>query len=99
MSNEVTCSFEPDKRTWFERLRDRLFPARHCFLPEPLSEWEMKGRLRIETIVVLSFADKIRVLLTGVVVVQTGTITENRIGRTKTSSVSFVGTKNRDLRG
>ena len=37
---DMHCYSAPDPRTRFQKLRDRLFPSRHCFAPEAPSEFK-----------------------------------------------------------
>lgn len=82
--------------TWKDRLRARLFPMQHCFAPE--APGRFKDCISVQTITVMSWADRLRLLFTGVVVTHTRTVTENEVGDSKTASVCYVGTK-RDLKG
>lgn len=73
--------------TWRDRLRFKLLPSRHCSLPEAPAAY--KDVLECRTFVGLSWPDRVRVLLTGVLVVHTRTVTENTIGEHVTSSVAY----------
>lgn len=73
--------------TWRERLRWKLFPARHCELPEaPVS---YKDVIHVKTVVVFGWLDRLRVLVSGCLVVDHRVVTENIAGHTATSSVAY----------
>jgi hypothetical protein len=73
--------------TWRERLRFRLFPIRHCELPEAPATYA--DCVVVKTVTSLSLADRVRVLLSGKLTVETRTVTENIVGGTATSSVAY----------
>ncbi len=73
--------------TWRERLRFKLFPDRYCPLPEASAVH--KDCVVIRTVVVLSALDRLRVLWSGRVTVETKTVTENIVGATTTASVGY----------
>lgn len=73
--------------TWRERLRFKLFPSQHCALPQAPAEW--KDCVVCTTIVGLSLLDRVRVLISGRLRVQTRTVTEHRVGGTMTESVAY----------
>ena len=79
-----------DPRTRWQKLRDRLFPARHCFAPDAPSEFRdcIHGRATTK----LSILDRLRVLATGVIVTQWRTATENRVGQAISAAECWVGT-------
>lgn len=56
-------------------------------------QFDSKDELRITSTSNLSWADRIRVLITGRVVTLTCTDTENEIGKNVTSSTMYIGTK------
>ena len=93
----VECSLycAPDPRSWFQKFRDRLFPAKHCFAPDAPSEF--KDCIHGHAVTKLSLADRFRVLATGVVVTSWRTSTENEVGRTLNAATCHVGTA-KDLR-
>lgn len=74
--------------TWRDRLRWRLFPARHCDVPPAPAAF--KDCLNCVTEVQLSWRDRLRVFLTGRLVVQARIVTEEKIGRTATNSSAHV---------
>ena len=73
--------------TWRERLRFRLFPSRYCELPVAPATYA--DVVVVKTVVVLSFTDRLRTLLSGRVTVETRTVCENVVGATITSSVGY----------
>ena len=87
---EMGCYSAPDPRTRLQKLRDRLFPDRHCFAPEAPSEF--KDCIHGRAVTKLSWADRFRVLLTGVVVTTWRTVTENKVGQTVNSATCHIGT-------
>ena len=88
--NEEFSYSSPDPRTRFQKLRGRFFPAKHCFAPNAPKEF--KDRIHGHAVTKLSWGDRIRVMLTGVVVTQWRTVTENEVGRTVNASKCWVGT-------
>jgi len=80
--------------TWRQRLRARLFPCQHCFAPPAPAEYE--DCVTVRSVTSLDWIDRLRVLVTGVVVTESRTVTEHEVGNTVTASVCFIGTK-RDL--
>jgi hypothetical protein len=85
--NEQQAYFVDTPWTWRERLRFKLFPSRHCSLPEaPVTYLDcVVSTTRAE----FSFLDRLRILLTGKCVVQTKTVCQNVVGETRTSSVAY----------
>ena len=73
--------------TWRERLRFRLFPSRYCELPPAPATFQ--DCVVITTVASLSFVDRVRVLVTGKVTIETKTVTEHIVGGTMTSSVAY----------
>lgn len=76
------------KDTLLDKLRRKLFPYRHCQLPEASAEW--KDCMTVHTTCVLSFTDRIRAMLTGRIEVTSRTVTENEIGSHTTASEVYV---------
>ena len=73
--------------TWRERLRFKLFPSRHCSLPDaPATHLDC---VVIKTIVVLGWLDRLRVLASGRMTVETKTVTEHIVGAAATASVAY----------
>jgi hypothetical protein len=73
--------------TWRDRLRFKLFPSRHCELP--VAPARFADCVVVKTYISLSIVDRLRVLLTGTLVVETKTVTEHMVGGTVTSSVAY----------
>jgi hypothetical protein len=73
--------------TWRERLRFKLFPSSPCPLPEAPAAWQ--GCIVVTTIVSLSLVDRLRVLGSGMLKVETRTVTENIAGGTATESIAY----------
>jgi hypothetical protein len=78
---------------WRDRLWFWLFPSRYCPVPEddqPVKscDWEdcMVMRHRIE----LSWLDRLRVLVSGRITVESKTVTEFAVGANKTNSVMYA---------
>ena len=88
-------SVEEYRPTIWERIRWKLFPAKHCFAPEAPADF--KDCLTVHTLTKLTFLDRVRVLVTGVIVNTTRTATENEIGRCITASTCHIGTS-KDLK-
>lgn len=100
MSNEQilhnTCAYEtPVRMTRYQRWRRRLFPIKHCFCPEAPADW--KDCVTIHSQTKLSWADRLRVLLTGVVITHSRTVTENEVGQSVTAMEVYIGTA-RDMK-
>jgi len=97
--NDMPANFameSPDNRTWWQKRIDRMFPMKHCPLPEAPAEW--KDHVTVRAVTKLDWIDWLRVCLTGVVCVDIRIVTENEVGGTRTECVCFVGTR-RDVRG
>lgn len=73
--------------TWRERLRFKLLPTRHCPLPEAPATFA--DCVVCTTFVSLDWTDRLRVLVTGWLKVETRTVTENVVGGCVTSSVAY----------
>jgi hypothetical protein len=78
-----------NKWTWREKLRARLFPFTPCTLPDSPASWKdcVVSITRCE----LSFVDRLRVLFTGKLEVETRTVTEHIVGGTKTNGAVRAG--------
>ncbi len=70
-----------------DRIRWRLYPANHCDLPEAPPKY--KDVLVCRTGVQLSMLDRLRILVSGKLMVETRTVTENEIGAHITGSVAY----------
>jgi hypothetical protein len=75
--------------TWRQRLRLWLLPVRYCPLPAAPASYQ--DCVVVTTYVALSVADRLRVLLTGQLTVQTRTVTEHVVGESVTASVVYAG--------
>lgn len=73
--------------TWRDRLRWKLFPSKLCPLPDADPRYE--DVLVVTTMVRLSWPDRLRVLVTGWMLVETRTVTEHRVGGNVTGSVAY----------
>ena len=73
--------------TWKDRLRWKLFPANHVDLP--IAPVKYKDCFNCRVTAELSFLDRVRILFSGRLVVETKTVTENEIGGHLTSSTIF----------
>ncbi len=73
---------------WRDRVRYKLFPSRGCPLPEAPPHYA--DVLHVNTLAVLDWPDRLRVLLTGRLVVRTRVVTEHTIGGSIASSVVYV---------
>lgn len=71
-----------------EKLGWRLFPHRHCEAPELPGPCRDCSITRVT--VCLSFIDRIRLLLTGRLLVEVKTSTEHEIGESATTSAAYV---------
>lgn len=81
-SNCLAC---PRPLTWRDRFRERFFPAAYCELPEaPATHRDV---LVVRVFTHLSWLDRLRVLLTGRIRVESKTVTEHVIGDHRTCSV------------
>jgi hypothetical protein len=85
----------PDERPWSRRMWGRLFPVKHCFLPDAPPEYA--DCVVTTTICTFGFWDRIRILFSGVLVVQTKTVTQCVVGKTITAGESYPGLRCRDL--
>lgn len=74
--------------TWKDKLRSRLFPFKPCILPEAPSTH--KDVLISKTVCCLDVVDRIKLLFTGRLHVETRTVTENEIGACMTASQCYV---------
>lgn len=73
---------------WKDKLRFKLFPVRNCELPPaPHSHLDV---LTVNTVVKLPFVDRIRLLVSGEMRVDTKTVTQNEIGEHVTGSSCYV---------
>jgi hypothetical protein len=79
----ATCGrVSPDPLPWWVRLRHKLFPEAHPVLPDKLNFPAtdcIHGTIGFE----ITWSCRIRTLITGRVEIQTRTICEHAVGRTK----------------
>lgn len=93
---DFACHFESaDPRTRWQKIKNRLFPAKHCFAPDAPSEF--KDCIHGHAVTRFTWADRFRVLLTGIVVTRWRTVTENEVGHTISAAECYAGTSD-DLR-
>lgn len=76
----TTLEYIPTRR---ERIGWRLFPARHCDIPDKPG---MRDCVVTRTTADLSFIDRLRVLVSGRIEVQAKTATENVVGAHATNA-------------
>lgn len=76
--------------TWRERLGYKLFPGKYCHLPDLEDGSGGKDCLVVTTWIEFDFIDRLRVLITGRVSVETRTTTANVIGENKTNHAVYV---------
>lgn len=76
----------PPPRNWRNQFA-RMWPSQYHNVPD-LPTWA-KDAIYCETVVDLSFADRIRVLLSGRLCVRSRTLTETRPGRVQSSSLGY----------
>lgn len=84
---EPMAMYQAYRPTWRDHLRRRLFPYRHCELPDAPAQYV--DCMTIRTVVVLRFIDRLRILLSGKLEVTTRTVTENKIGEHITASECY----------
>ncbi len=82
-SSDLLCLSRP--WTWKDKLRCKLWPPQHCELPEAPATHKDVLVCRVTS--ELSMLDRLRVLVTGRIRVESRTVTENVIGDHKTKSV------------
>lgn len=86
----VTAGCWEDTPTIWDRIRWRLFPSKHCRRPE--SDFESRDCVRSTSVTKLGFIDRIRCLITGIVIVTIRVDTEFEVGKTATNSTCHIGT-------
>lgn len=74
-------------RTFKQKVFSVLYPWQHCFAPD--APGEFKDCIHHEVTVVLSFADRVRILFSGHLRVSSRIVTEHTTGQTISSAVSF----------
>jgi len=87
---DYECYSAPDTRSRWQKLVNRMFPAVYCAVPDAPSEFAdcIHGR----AVARFCLLDRIRVLLTGVIVAEFRIVTENSVGDTVTNAEVYVGT-------
>ena len=80
----------PDRRTRLQKLKSRLFPAKHCMIPDAPSSY--LGVIHGYAVSKLDWKDRLRVLFTGIVVTQWKTVTQNEVGISITNAECHIGT-------
>lgn len=90
MNGFISNSYIDPRNSW-EKFCDKIYPPKYCMLPEaPIA---FKDVLVCRTGIAFSFVDRIRILLTGKVYVESRTVTEHTIGNCITSSVAYPTVK------
>lgn len=84
-SGELLCFSSSRPWTWRDKLRCKLFPAQHCDLPEAPASFQDVLVCRVTS--ELSMLDRLRVLITGRIRVESRTVTENMMGSHRTKSI------------
>lgn len=87
MDEHSNAYFAEGRWSWRDRLRFKLFPSQPCSLPRAPAAW--KDVVVVTTVVGLSLPDRLRVLVSGMLKVQTRTVTEHIVGQSMTSSVAY----------
>lgn len=73
--------------TWRERVWFCLFPSRYCELPTAPATYQ--DCVITKVIVALSWRDRLRLLVTRTLTVETKTVTEHKVGATVSASVAY----------
>lgn len=94
--SDQQCYAEPDSRSRWQRLKNKLFPAKYC--PVPTCDFQYNDCIVGCAVTKLDFIDRLRVLFTGVVVVDWKTLTENGVGRTASIATCYIGTSDNTMR-
>ncbi len=79
--------------TWKEKLRFKLFPSKPCPLPDAPATHE--DVVVVITVVYLGVLDRMRVLVSGHLTIETRTVTEHVVGDARTSSVAYPSWKDK----
>lgn len=91
MITEQDNGYAVEERTTLQqRIMRRLFPIKHCFAPDAPSHY--KDCINQTTVSKLSFIERLRVLVTGIIVVHSRIVTENEVGNTVAQAECYVGT-------
>ena len=81
--------FVDTRWTWRERLGFKLFPSHLCPTPEVVDPARYTDVLIVNVVASLSLVDRLRVLVTGKLKVQTHTLCEHAPGDVISSSVAY----------
>lgn len=87
MEEKDNCYYADSPWTWREKLRYRLYPSMPC--PLPSAPAAFADCVVVTTHVGLDWLDRLRVLVSGKLKVETRTVTENVVGGTVSSSVAY----------
>lgn len=80
--NSATNLVQEYRPTRRERILRGIFPSRYCWGPEP--EWEDLDQVRVATVTLLDWKDRLRILVAGCIYFEARTATEHQVGRTET---------------
>lgn len=86
--NKNTCGRIDTSFTWKHRLRLKLFPPNYPDCPRAPENY--KDVLHQNSVVELSFLDRIRILISGRIAIKSQTVTENLIGKCTGKVTVFV---------
>ena len=81
--------FAVDIRPWWHRLLVRMFPAASLAIPEDLEGWA-PSYMQTHVVVCLDWRDRLRVLVSGRLHVQTNTKTDVHVERMASTSAVWV---------
>lgn len=81
--------YAPDTRNWWQRLLSRMFPARSVPIPEDLEGWA-PSYMQTHVVATLDWRDRLRVLVSGKVHIQTNTKTDVPVGKMHSDSAVWV---------
>lgn len=79
----------PVQWTWKDRLRARIFPFVPCDLPQAPASFKDVIVTKVKSD--LSVVDRIKVLITGKIEIETRVVTENMVGEHRTAAVVRAG--------
>lgn len=86
---EANCFTKSEPDTLWRKVHRKLIPWNPCELPEAPPTW--LDVVITTTHCQLSITDRLRVLFTGKIEVETRTVTENMVGGCKTASICRPG--------
>jgi hypothetical protein len=87
--NQGGAFYAPDTRNWWQRLLSRMFPARSVPIPEDLDGWA-PSYMQTHVVATLDWRDRLRVLVSGKVHIQTNTKTDVPVGRMHSDSAVWA---------